>query len=208
MGNNTYVLYDEAAREAALVDPAMRSEPALEWITRRGLTLRYVLNTHGHSDHTFNNAFFVRETGAKLRIGADDEPMLAQLGQSSRYMGAAATPSPAPDGYLEDGEEIAVGGLRIRVVATPGHTPGSMCFVVEDAVLTGDTLFQGSMGRFDFPGGSLRDLAASIKNKLFVLSPETRVLPGHGPLSSIEVEKKSNPFVGESATVDLSQWMK
>ena len=208
MGNNTYVLHDPASKEAILVDPSMRSEGVLDWIRERDLKLGYVLNTHGHGDHVFNNAHFVKATGAQLFIHRVDAPMLAELATSGRWMGATPDPSPEPDGYLEDGQEIPLGTQRVRVIATPGHTPGSACFVLEDAVMTGDTLFQGSIGRFDFPGGSLRDLVASIKTKLFAVLPTaTRVLPGHNELSTIGIEKQSNPFVGDRATIDLTRQM-
>lgn len=206
MGNNAYVLYDEPSKEAILVDPSMGSEVALEWLTAQKLSLRYVLNTHGHADHVFNNAVFVERSEAKLSIHEADAPMLAQLQQSAGWMGTTPRPSPAPDVHLEDGMELPLGDGVVRVIGTPGHTPGSSCFVYEDSLLTGDTLFQGSIGRFDFPGGSLKDLVASIKEKLFTLPSAMVVLPGHNDLTTIDEERRTNPFVGEGARMDLSQW--
>jgi hydroxyacylglutathione hydrolase len=206
MGNNTYVLHDARSKEAVIVDPSMDAGEVLEWVKEKGLTVNAVLNTHGHSDHVFSNALFVRETGAKLYIHQDDSEMLARLVQQGGWGGSTPEASPEPDGYLEDGLEIPIGSETIRVITTPGHTPGSSCFVLEDAVMTGDTLFQGSIGRFDFPGGNLADLISSIRTKLFeVLPAATRVLPGHNELSTIAEEKLSNPFVGERATVDLTK---
>ncbi len=207
MGNNTYVLYDEPSREAILVDPSMGSEVALQWLSERGLALRYVLNTHGHADHVFHNAYFIEKAGAKLSIRQPDEGMLAQLERSAAWMGTTPTPSPTPDVYLEDGQELPLGDGSVRVIATPGHTPGSACFVYESNVMTGDTLFQGSVGRFDFPGGSLRELVASIKERLFSLPSDTAVLPGHNEMTSIEEERRTNPFVGEESRMDLSELM-
>ncbi|MBI4328618.1 MAG: MBL fold metallo-hydrolase [Chloroflexi bacterium] len=206
MGNNTYVLYDETERVAAVVDPSMDSEEVLLWLAGQKLTTRYVINTHGHMDHVFHNGLFVKSTGAKLLIHRDDEPMLARLVEQAARMGVfRLDPSPSPDAYLEDGQELPVGSVTLKVIGTPGHTPGSSCLYIPGFVLTGDTLFQGSIGRFDFPGGSLPDLLASIKQKLFTLPDDTVVLPGHGPASTIAQEKRYNPFVGEQAP-DPSEW--
>ena len=206
MGNNTYVLHDVGSKEAVIVDPSMDAGGVLEWVRDKGLTVNAVLNTHGHMDHVFSNALFVRETGAKLYIHRGDAAMLEDLPRQGRWTGSTPEASPAPDDFLDDDFEIPLGSEVVRVISTPGHTRGSTCFVLEDAVMTGDTLFRGSIGRFDFPGGNLGDLISSIKTKLFeVLPPETRVLPGHNEVSTIAEEKLSNPFVGERATVDLTR---
>ena len=206
MGNNTYVLHDARSKEAVVVDPSMDAGPVLEWVRDKGLTVNAVLNTHGHMDHVFSNALFVRETGAGLYIHRDDAAMLEDLPKQGRWTGTTPEASPAPQGFLDDGFEVPLGSEAVRVISTPGHTPGSTCFVMEDAVLTGDTLFRRSIGRYDFPGGNLADLISSIKTRLFeALPPETRVLPGHNEVSTIAEEKLSNPFVGERATVDLSR---
>ena len=206
MGNNTYVCHDARSKEAVVVDPSMEAGGVLEWVKEKGLTVNAVLNTHGHMDHVFSNALFVRETGAKLLIHRGDESMLAQLGQQGRFTNPPPEASPEPDDYLEDGMEIPVGSESLRVISTPGHTPGSTCFVLEDAVMTGDTLFKGSIGRYDFPGSNLSDLISSIKTKLFEGLPASlRVLPGHNDVSTMAEEKLSNPFVGERATVDLTR---
>lgn len=203
MGNNTYIVYDERAKEAAIVDPGMQSEKVLEWVLQRGLTLRYVLNTHGHTDHTYNDGYFAPKAVVGLHIHRADEPMLAQLAQGKGWAGKAPPP-PKPRAYLEDGQELTVGDLRLWVIGTPGHTPGSVCLAVDGRLLTGDTLFQGSIGRFDFPGGSLRDLLASIKDKVFALPDDTAVLPGHGEFTTVGGEKENNPFVGRVPRVDLA----
>lgn len=204
MGNNTYVLHDLKSKEAVIVDPSMEAGAVLEWVKEKGLTVNAVLNTHGHMDHVFSNALFVRETGAKLLIHRGDEEMLAQLAQQGKWTGSTPEASPAPDAYLEDGLTIPIGSESVRVISTPGHTPGSSCFVLDDAVMTGDTLFRGSIGRFDFPGGNLAELLSSIKTKLFEVLPiETRVMPGHNDVSTIAEERQSNPFVGDNASVDL-----
>ena len=205
MGNNTYVVFDEASREAAIVDPGKGASPVLEWARSRGLRPRYVLNTHGHSDHTFDNGMAMQETDADLMIGEPDEAMLEALAKGDGWLGKPDFPSPMADAYLEHEQELALGATVIRVLHTPGHTPGSSCFVYEDSVLTGDTLFQGSIGRTDFPGGSFPEIVKSIESRLYTLSPETRVLPGHMEVSTIIDEKLNNPFVGEGARIDLTQ---
>ncbi len=204
MGNNCYILYSELSTDAAIVDPGMGSEVLNQWISEKELQVKYVLNTHGHADHVFNNSFFVQDREEVLGIGFDDIPLLEQLESSGGWMGAKPEASPPPSIDLKDGVELQIGSQKISILSTPGHTPGSTCFLFEDSVLTGDTLFSGSIGRFDFPGGSLTDLVASIKEKIFVLEPEIAVLPGHNDLSTVEQEKNDNPFVGINSTIDLS----
>tara|TARA_Y100000590_G_scaffold422631_1_gene527553 strand:- start:76 stop:732 length:657 start_codon:yes stop_codon:yes gene_type:complete len=204
MANNCYILFSEGSNDAAIVDPGMGSEVLDQWISQKELQIKYVLNTHGHADHVFNNSFFVQKRDEVLGIGFEDIPLLEQLESSGGWMGAQPEASPVPSIDLKDGLELQIGSEMISILATPGHTPGSTCFVFEDSVLTGDTLFAGSIGRFDFPGGSLPDLVASIKEKIFVLEPDVVVLPGHNDLSTVEKEKKDNPFVGSNSTIDLS----
>lgn len=203
MGNNTFVVFDEDAKIALVIDPSMESDSVLDWIREQSLTVKYVVNTHGHQDHTYNNAHFVQETGAELLIHPGDESMLGP-GQG-RWMGGE--PSPPPSGFLVEGEDLVIGSLRVKVLSTPGHTPGSACFYDEDWVATGDTLFAGSIGRFDFPGGSAEELDSSIKNKLWVMSEDTIILPGHGSQSSVARELATNPFVGTNAP-PVSVWGK
>lgn len=205
MGNNTYVVFDEVSKEAALVDPAKGSGPVLVWMQTHGLLPKYVLNTHGHSDHTFDNGLAMDGSDADLMIGEPDEAMLEQLAKGDGWLGKPEMPSPMADAYLEHEQELVLGSTAIRVLHTPGHTPGSSCFVYEDAVLTGDTLFQHSIGRTDFPGGSFPDIVKSIETHLYTLAPTTRVLPGHMEISTIIDEKRHNPFVGEGARINLSQ---
>ena len=208
MGNNTYVVFDEASKEAAIVDPAKGSGPVLVWMQTHGLLPKYVLNTHGHSDHTFDNGLAMDGSDADLMIGEPDEAMLEQLRQGDGWLGKPEMPSPMADAYLEHEQELTLGMTAIRVLHTPGHTPGSSCFVYEDAVMTGDTLFQMSIGRTDFPGGSMPEILTSIKTRLFNLPDETVVLPGHNDISTILNERRYNPFVGEGSNIDFSQFQK
>ena len=206
MANNTYVIHDAASREAAIIDPGKDSEDVLAWALDQKLTIRYILDTHGHSDHTFNNGVFTQGTDASLMIGEPDEAMLEGLAVGAGWLGKPAVASPMADAYLLHEQELALGSTAIQVISTPGHTPGSSCFVYEDAVLTGDTLFQGSIGRSDFPGGSLPELIGSIKTRLYALARETIVWPGHNDISSIRDEQRMNPFVGERSTIDICRY--
>ena len=205
MGNNTYVVFDEASKEAAIVDPSKGSGPVLVWMQSLGLIPKYVLNTHGHSDHTFDNGLALDGADAVLMIGEADAEMLEQLARGDGWLGKPDLPSPAPDGFFEHGQELALGTTAIQVLHTPGHTPGSSCFIYEDSVMTGDTLFQGSIGRTDFPGGSFPEIITSIETHLYRLPPEMRVLPGHNEVSTISDEKRYNPFVGDGARINLTQ---
>ena len=200
LGNNVYVVYDGDTKKAMLVDCPMQSEPVWDYIVEHGLALQYIVNTHGHTDHIWNNAFFKgKAPDVPLLIHPDDKPLLENLVQSARRWGVEATPSPPADDYLGDGMKLEVGNLTLQVMHTPGHTPGSASLYLEGVVITGDTLFRNSIGRYDMPGGSLQALLASIRTKLLVLPGETVVCPGHGPATEIREEMENNPFLQEGA---------
>ena len=192
--NGVFIIADLDSRSAALVDPTMQSHPLLDFIHRRGLKLEYIFNTHGHSDHIFNNAYFKENTGAKIMIHEGDLPLMERLTQSSLNYGIKATPSPEPDEYLEDGSTIMVGDVEVRVLHTPGHTPGSTCLYVDGGLFTGDTLFMSSIGRFQGPGGSGPALIHAVKHKVFSLPDDTVIYPGHGPPTTVGQERRYNPF--------------
>ncbi len=193
---NGYIVFDEGSGEAALVDPGGDPVPLFREIERRGLTVRAILNTHAHFDHIAANAIVKqRYPEAPLMLHRADFPLLAE-GGGAAWFDLAYLPSPPADHALEDGEEIALGALTLRVLHTPGHTPGSLCFYIpqEQALLSGDTLFRGSIGRTDLPGGDARQLTASLR-RLLALPPETTVHPGHGPATTLERECRHNPYL-------------
>jgi hydroxyacylglutathione hydrolase len=195
LGNNVYLVIDESSGHAALVDPSFESEPILDLVRERGLRLDWILNTHAHYDHVVNNALFKRGTGAPLAIHPADLPLLEGMAEQAAWMGIPhGEDSPPPDRLLEEGDVIEVGSLRLEVRHTPGHSPGGITFVVADAALVGDALFAGSIGRYDLPGGDGPTLIRAVRAKLFTLPDETRVYPGHGPATTIGVEKRTNPF--------------
>lgn len=199
LDNNVYIILDPETQKAALVDPAMQSQELLGYLEKEGLALDYIIDTHGHFDHIYNNVYFKERTGAKLLVHQEDSPMFQRLGESVLRMGMGLVSSPSPDDFLVDGQTISLGSVEIQVLHTPGHTPGSICLYTGGAVITGDTLFQGSVGRFDGPGSSGKALLESIKTKLLPLSDDTLVLPGHGPASTIGQEKQDNPFLQDGA---------
>jgi glyoxylase-like metal-dependent hydrolase (beta-lactamase superfamily II) len=199
LDNNNYVLVDESTGEAALVDPSFESRPAWDAIQRAGWKITWLLNTHAHIDHVVENAFFAEQTGAPLALHDADLPLLHAMEAQARWMGVPAPAVIQPAYSFTDGEEIAIGGERIRVAHTPGHSPGSVSLIGDGFVLGGDVLFAGSIGRTDLPGGNLDTLIDTIRTRLYALPDDTRVYPGHGPATTIGHERRTNPFVKQES---------
>ena len=180
----------------ALIDPAFDTKKILGEIEAHGLSVTHVINTHGHGDHTAGNAAIIKATGAKLLIHEADAKRLGNLLNTSFSRLLGGTGSPKPDVLLKDGDIIAIGSVKLTVLHTPGHTPGCICLLANKNVFTGDTLFVGAVGRTDLPGGSIKVMASSIKQKLYTLPDETVVWPGHdyglAPQSTIGRERKTN----------------
>lgn len=197
MANNTYLIIDEATGEAALVDPSFESEKILPDIRDRNLNVRFILNTHAHFDHIIGNAFWVETTGAPIALHIADVPLLRALPEQAQRFNFVAVPSPEPTVLLEDNQFITLGETQIKTLWTPGHAPGHVAFVIDDTVISGDALFQGSIGRTDLPGGDMQMLLHSIKTRLLTLPDETRVLPGHGAQTNIGRERRTNPYLQE-----------
>lgn len=194
-GTNTWLLYDDVSLEGVLVDPAAPSEVLLERIKDLNLKIKMIINTHGHGDHIGGNAFFAERLNAPLAIHKDDAAMLTDnLKNLSAYMGSSL-PIKAADVLLEDGYTLNLGEYELKVIHTPGHTPGGICLYIDKYLISGDTLFELSIGRTDFPGGSHSGLIRSIREKLFVLPDDVIVFPGHGPQTTIGLEKSNNPFL-------------
>jgi glyoxylase-like metal-dependent hydrolase (beta-lactamase superfamily II) len=191
---NCFIAGCEQTQEAAVIDPGDEVDRILLTLADAGLTVKAILNTHGHFDHVSGNRRLKTATGAPLMIHRLDAPMLKSLSQSAAAWGLAAEDSPEPDRFLEDGDTITVGEITFTVLHTPGHTPGGIAFHSNGAVFVGDTLFAGSIGRTDFPGGDYNQIIASIQQKLFPLGDEVVAYTGHGPETTIGREKQSNPF--------------
>lgn len=192
---NCYVLGCENTREAAVIDPGEEAARILDALKEDGLTLKLILNTHGHFDHVGANRELKQAVPeAQLMIHGDDAPMLAQLANSARMFGMQAENSPDPDRLLQDTDAITFGDVKLDVVHVPGHSPGGVAFVCDAGIFVGDTLFAGSIGRTDLPGGNFDTLIASIQNKLFQYNDDTSVYPGHMGPTTIGQEKRFNPF--------------
>ena len=194
---NCIILGCEKTREAAVIDPGDETERILLSLADSKLKLKYIINTHGHFDHVGGNKEIKEATGADILIHFLDAPMLSQLSSDATLFGCSAENSPPPDRTLEDNDTISFGEIRLKVIHTPGHSPGGISLYIDNKVFVGDTLFSGSIGRSDLPGGDFNTLISSIKNRLFDLGDDVKVFPGHGPNTTIVREKHSNPFVGQ-----------
>ncbi len=181
LSTNCYVVSCEETKQAAVIDPGLESEAEakqiLDYIKQNGLHIKYIINTHGHPDHISGNAVMKEATGASILI-------------HENHKGRANA-----DQKLRDGDVIHVGIFKLAVLHTPGHTKSGICLLGDKIVFTGDTLFAGSIGRADFPGGSFHDLIQSIKTKLLPLPDSFKVYPGHESFTTIGNEKKHNPFL-------------
>lgn len=191
---NCFIVGCEDTHEAAVIDPGDEADRILLSLAESKLRLKYILNTHGHFDHVAANKKMKDATGADLIIHALDAPMLSQISASASMWGLSSDDSPPPDQTVEEGDIINFGNLSLKVIHTPGHTQGGISFYTDGCVFVGDTLFAGSIGRTDFAGGNFETLIASIREKLFRLADDTRVLTGHGPETTIGSEKQYNPF--------------
>lgn len=197
---NCYILGCEESREGVVIDAGGSVERVLARIGKLGLTVRYLIATHGHFDHIGGNRAFLQATGVPFLIHEKDVFLLSLASQAARGFGVTAENSPEPDRHLTDGMTLEFGAQQLEVIHTPGHSPGGCCLYSPgaEALFTGDTLFNGSVGRTDLPGGSMDTLMTSIRQRLAVLPDGTRVFPGHGPSSTIAIERYSNPFMRRS----------
>jgi glyoxylase-like metal-dependent hydrolase (beta-lactamase superfamily II) len=181
-------------KNAVVIDPGDDVDRILVALSEEQLSVTKILNTHGHFDHVGGNQRLKEVTGAPICIHDEDAPMLAHVSSSAAAFGMRVNNSPEADETLQDGDIVKFGNLELKVIHTPGHSPGGVAFYRPDVVFVGDTLFAGSIGRTDFPGGSYDQLIASVKNKLFTLDNKTIVYTGHGPETTIGDEKRTNPF--------------
>lgn len=197
---NCYLVACPHSSEAAVIDPGDDAKKIAATIEEEGWTLVKVINTHGHFDHIGGNRRLIEQFGAELLIHEADAPLLSQAEAHARIYGLQTEPSPAPSRLLKAGDVVEVGELVFDVLHTPGHSPGGICLSASGHLFCGDTLFAGSVGRTDLPGGDFAQLADSIRRNLWGLPDETVVHPGHGPDTTIGRERTSNPFVGEGAS--------
>ena len=199
LDNNTYVLACTVTREAAVVDAGFEPEAVIEVVRRQGLEVRLLLNTHAHYDHVAGMREVQEAVGGDYWLHPADRPLLDRLSEQGAAFGFPPARAPETVRDLADGQRIPIGGESVEVLHTPGHSPGGVCFLSGDSLWAGDTLFAGSIGRTDLPGGSFAQLERSIHTRLFRLGDGVRVYPGHGPATTIGRERLDNPFVGERA---------
>lgn len=194
-GTNCYLVYRQENPKCLVVDPGAEPEKIFHIIAENKLEPAAIINTHGHVDHVGANKDIKDRFDIPLYIHESDSQILRSVLQSGFAMVLGAKSSPPADIFMKDGDQLDIGGIRLRVIHTPGHSPGSICLFGDGVLLSGDTLFCRGVGRTDFPGGSWEELDRSLKEKIYILPDDTVVFPGHGPETTIGQEKHSNPFV-------------
>lgn len=192
--SNCYVIGDENTKKGMIVDPGDEPDRIMEAVKKLGLDVEYIVITHAHFDHVGAIPEVKEATGAKIALHKEDMTLYEAATDQAAFWGYQMDSLPKPDMFLGEGDEIKIGSLSFKILHTPGHSPGGICLFGEGMVVTGDTLFAGSVGRTDFHGGSERRLKESFK-RLLDLPENTRVLAGHGPDSTIGTERRDNPFV-------------
>ncbi len=197
---NTYVIADTETKEAIIIDPGMYAEQEIvslqNFMKDYKLNVKQVILTHGHFDHWFGASYF-QQQGSKVFMHNADVPLMEQSVEIAEQYGLIVKQIPGIAEYLIDGQELSLGRTSIRVFHTPGHSPGHICLVVnsERVIFTGDLLFKNSIGRTDLPGGNYEQLVNSIKEKVLSIKEDLRVLPGHGPETTLAEEILNNPFL-------------
>lgn len=195
---NCYFAINEATKETIVIDPADRPDSVLRKAVDEGLTLKAIFLTHGHADHMLGVPELKAKLGIPVYACEAEKALLADPAQNLSPALFRKSVSFAADVWVKDGQELEVAGMKFRVYGTPGHTPGGCCYYSAEAgvLFSGDTLFAGSVGRTDFPGGSMSALVRGIKEKLTPLPDETKVYPGHMEESTIGAERRYNPYLG------------
>jgi glyoxylase-like metal-dependent hydrolase (beta-lactamase superfamily II) len=196
---NCYLVWDDATREGIFIDPGDEPGRLLQTARFLSVEVKAIYNTHGHIDHAGAVAAMVKELKVPFALHGDDEFLLESIPGQARMFGLPPMEIPAIDVVLADGDTVSVGGHEGTVIHTPGHTPGGVCFHFGEAIFVGDTLFAGSIGRSDLPGGSHRQLIESIKTRLLILGDSVRAYSGHGPVTTIGEERAHNPFLNGRA---------
>ncbi len=193
---NNYLIIDERTNDAVLIDCSSARPEFINAIKDSGVNLKYILLTHGHFDHLLGVDKFKEVFGVDTYVAQDDmEQVNLVPNMMQMFAGMVPVNISGISHFVKDGDEFVIGDTKIKAISTPGHTQGGMCYLVGDKLFSGDTLFQVSVGRCDLPGGSLKNITDSIKNKLFTLPDDTEVFPGHGAKTTIGFEKKYNEIL-------------
>lgn len=193
--NNNYLLIDDESKEAVLIDCTEDNPEIDKALKDYGAELKYILLTHGHFDHVLGVNSFREKYNCKVLVHKSDKVLLDTVGEFVRNFGMPKPEVQKIDGYVEENEIIKFGENEIKVIHTPGHTLGGVCYLIDDKIFTGDTLFFEAVGRTDLQGGSFSQLKSSIQEKLFTLDENLKVYPGHGCSSTIGYEKVNNKFL-------------
>ena len=194
---NCTILGDETTHEAIVIDPGDNVAQILTRLAKNKLTLKQIVVTHGHIDHVGGAVQLKRASGAPVLLNQNDLPLLKMMDMQAGWLGIAPPEVAPPDVSAEEGMVAGISGHAAQVLHTPGHTQGSIClyFASEKLLMAGDTLFAGSIGRTDLPGGDSRQILRSLNDRLMTLPDATRVIPGHGPETTVGQERESNPFL-------------
>ncbi len=195
LNTNCYIIGSEKTDEAVIVDPGGEPEKIFRSVVKGNLRVKYIVATHAHFDHVGGVKKLKESISAPFLIHAMDLEILKHAVEAASWLNIHIDKPPEPDGFLDDGDLLEIGELRLKVLFTPGHSPGSLSFFFDKRVLTGDLLFYGSVGRTDIPGGSSESLLKSIEEKIIPLGDDVEVYPGHGPETTVGFERRFNSFL-------------
>ncbi len=192
---NCYIVGDEQSRAGVIIDPGAEASRILEEVEHLGLTIEKIVNTHGHVDHISAAEEVKAALDVKLHLHPGDEMYLPNIEETAQMFGFSGARNPTLDVILKDGDRINVGGLTIEVIHAPGHTPGSCVLKIGDDVFCGDLVFSGSIGRTDLPGGDYNTIIDSLERVILPMDDDVRLHPGHGPSTTVAIERRFNPFL-------------
>lgn len=193
--NNNFLLIDDISKEAVLIDCTQESSEIENALSEHNAKLKFILLTHGHFDHVLGVNYFRNKYNCQVLLHEADKELVEHMPEFARNFGLPPAQAQKVDGFVKEGDVINFGQHEIKVIHTPGHTQGCVCYLINDDLFSGDTLFYECVGRTDLPGGNFKQIVSSIKEKLFVLDDNIKVYPGHGPTSTIGHEKENNQFV-------------
>jgi len=194
LAENCFIIGCEATKAGAIIDPGDEATKIIRIVEKQKLEIKYILLTHGHIDHLTAIQKLKEKYHAEFLMHKADLFLVENAPTQAAMFDLPDPGAPQPDRFLADGDTVSLGKLNIKILHTPGHSPGSITFYVEDKIFVGDLIFSGSIGRTDLPGGNYEQLIHSVENKIFTLPDSTAIFPGHGPVASVGTEKKYNPF--------------